>query len=197
MKTVLLTLIVSLMLLPVSARAEGGATRIATANPSRIFKDMQETKDRQKANTGERVALQHEADGKADDIQKMVKDRDALYRKGQPDYNSKTQEILKKRVEFQVWQELKKTEMTRRGKDDTKAVFIKIQEAISEIAAERKIDLVVTDSNIDFPDDLDAITPEQLQQLLERRNVLYAAKGVDISAEVTARLDAAYKPKTK
>ena len=194
-KSVLFVCLMTLTLVPGFVRAEGGTTRIAVANPAKIFMEMQETMDKKKAGTAELAALQTDAETKAKEIQELTKRLDSEFRKGTADYNTKMQEILKKRIEFQVWQELKKSEMARKGKDDTKAVFVKIQEAIGQIATEKKIDLVITETNNDFPDDLDAVTPEQLQQILDRRNVLYAAKGVDISPEVTARLNAAYKPK--
>ena len=37
------------------------------------------------------------------------------------------------------------------------------------------------------------MTPDQLNQLLSSRNVMYVAPDVDVTAEVVARLDAAYK----
>ena len=195
MKSVIFVSLMAFTLLPGSVRADGGATRIATANPAKIFQQMRETNDKKKAGAAELAALQTDAEAKAKEIDTMANILKTDYRKGTADYNTKMQEILKKRIDFQVWQELKKAEMARKGKEDTKAVFVKIQEAIAAVAAEKKIDLVITETNNDFPEDLDAVTPEQLQQILDRRNVLYAAKGVDISSEVTVRLDAAYKPK--
>jgi hypothetical protein len=66
---------------------------------------------------------------------------------------------------------------------------------VAQIAQERKIDLVIADYAVEIPEDLDSVQPDQLNAMLHQRQVLYAAKGVDITAEVIARLDAAYSKK--
>jgi Skp family chaperone for outer membrane proteins len=178
-----------------SALAEDGPMKIAVANPSRILQQMQET---QAKNT----ALQQEQAGLAAENKKRIEDIEAAQdklvkfsKKGTPDFNEQANKLLEMRVQLQVWGEMKKSELGRRHKEEIKALFEKIQATIAQIAQERKIDLVITDFSTDIPDDLDAVTPEQLHQMISQKNVLFTGKGVDISAEVTARLDAAYKKK--
>ena len=175
------------------AAAQDAATRIATANPSRILQQMQETQEKNKAMQAEQVTLNNEEKKRVDEIKDLGEQRDKFSKKGTPEYLEKSNQILQKRVDLQVWGELKKAELTRRHKEDIKALFGKIQQAIGQVAQEKKIDLVITDFGAEIPDDDDPLTPDQLHALIAQKNVLYTNKGVDISAEVTARLDAAYK----
>jgi Skp family chaperone for outer membrane proteins len=175
------------------AAAADSAIRIAVANPSRILQQMQETQDKNKALKDEQARLTTEGQKKVQDLKDLQDKRDKFSKKRSPEYNDQTNEILQKQVELQTWDQVKKAEMTRRHKEDIKALFEKIQKAISDVAQEKKIDLVLTDFGAEIPDDVESLTPEQLHAMISQKNVLYSAPGLDISAEVTARLDAAYK----
>ena len=177
------------------ARAQDAATRIAVANPSRIFQQMQETQDKNKTMEAERVTLNAEEQKRVQEIKDLRDPNGPLkfLKKGTPEHDKKMNEIVQKTVELQAWGEVKKAELGRRHKEEIKAIFIKIQATIAQIAQEKKIDLVLTDFGAELPEDLDQVTPEQLHGMIAQKNVLFAAKGVDISTEVTARLDAAYK----
>ena len=175
------------------AAAQDGATRIATANLSRILSSMQETKDKNKAMEADRTNLNAQGQQKLKELQEMAKQRDDFLKKGTPDYNAKTNELLKNKIELQVWEELKKAEMNRRHKEEIKALVDKIEAAIAQVATEKKIDLVVADMGVQLPEDLEPLSIEQFHAILAQRNVLFTGKGVDISADVLAKLDAAYK----
>ena len=174
------------------SRAEEGAGRIAVANPSRILQQMQETQDKNKALKDEQNKLTGEGQKKVEDI-KVFQEKLKFSKPGTADYKESTNKLLQMRVELQVWDEVKKAELTRQHKEEIKALFEKIQVTIAQVALDKKIDLVITDFGVDLPEDLEAITPEDLHRMINQKNVLYAGKGVDISAEVTAKLDAAYK----
>ena len=175
------------------AGAEDGAVRIGVANPSKILQQMQETQEKNKAMQAEQVTLNAEEKKRLEEIKDLGEQREKFSKKGTPEYNEKSNQILAKRVDLQVWGELKKAELTRRHKEDIKALFGKIQQTIGQVAQEKKIDLVITDFGVDLPEDTDTVTPENLHAMIGQKNILYTNKGVDISAEVTARLDAAYK----
>ena len=179
------------LLVPVSV-AQDVAVRVAVANPSRILQQMQETQDKNKALKDEQAKLTAEGQKKVEDM-KALQEKLKFSAKGSKDYNEMTSKLLQMRVELQAWDEVKKAELTRQHKEEIKALFEKIEATITTIAQEKKIDLVVTDFGADIPEDLDPISPEDLHRLINSKNVLFTAKGVDISAEVTARLDAAYK----
>ena len=174
------------------AAAQDAAVRIAVANPSRILQQMQETQDKNKALKDEQAKLTAEGQAKVEEM-KTVQEKMKFSKKGTPDFNEKVNALSKMRVELQVWDETKKQELTRMHKEQIKALFEKIQATIAQIAAEKKIDLVLTDFGADLPEDLEGVSPEDLHRMINQKNILFTGKGVDISAEVTARLDAAYK----
>lgn len=186
-------LILSALNLNSPSNAQDGAVHVATANPSRILAQMKETQEKNETEKKERQQLDDQEKAKVKEIQDIKEQRDKFSKKNTPDWNEKTNQILTKSVELQTWVELKKAELTRRHKEEIKALFDKIQATIAQVAADKKIDLVIADYGTDFPEDLDALTPDQLHGLIRQKNVLFSAKGVDISADVTARLDASYK----
>jgi len=176
-----------------TASAQQGAIHVGTANPSRILAEMKETKALNKTEQTERQQLDDQEKAKVKEIQDIKEQRDKFSKKNTPDWNEKTNQILTKSVELQTWVELKKAELTRRHKEEIKALFDKIQAGIAQVAADKKLDLVIADYGMDFPEDLDTVTPDQLHALIRQKNVLFSTKGVDISSDVTARLDAALK----
>ena len=183
------------LLLAIPARAEDGAVRIGVANPSRILQQMKETLDKNKALKDEQTALSAEGAKKVEDIKAAQKKLQEFTARGTKDFKEGSAKLVQMRIELQAWDEVKKAELTARHKEEIKALFEKIQATIAEVAKEKKIDLVITDFGMDIPEDIESISPEDLHRLINQKNVLYMAKGVDISAEVTARLDAAYSKK--
>lgn len=174
------------------AAAQEGAVRVATANPSKILSQMQETKVRNTALESERQDLATQEQAKVKEIQDMQKQMEFI-KKGTAEYKEASGKILQKKIDLETWGKLKQADLTRRHKEGIKELVDKIDAAIAVIAAEKKIDLVIADFGVDFPEDLDTLTPEQLHALIRQKNVLFTGKGVDISADVVTRLDAAYK----
>jgi len=198
MRSLILALVVVGLLAvarPAAAAAAEESPKVATVNPQKVFDTMQETQDKKKAQSNEVKDLQAQEDQQLNEIKEMQKQRDAMTKKGSADYVKQNNEIMDKTVKLRVWHEVKNQELGRRHKDEVRALFDKIQAAVAQIARERKIDLVIADYAIEIPEDLDQVQPDQLNALLRQRQVLYAAKGVDITAEVIARLDAGYSKK--
>jgi Skp family chaperone for outer membrane proteins len=178
---------------PATAQEASGTVRVAVANPGKILSALQESADMQKNEQAEISRLKEQEQSKGKAIQDLRGQRDKFTKKGTPDWDKQTADLVQKSVEARVWAETEQARLTRRNKDQIKSLFEKIQAAVQQIAQERKIDLVVTDFGRDMPDDVDDITPDALRQLIAQKSVLYAAKGVDLSDDVIARLNAAYK----
>lgn len=176
-----------------AAAQEAGAVHVAVANPSKILSALQETADLKKSEQGELSKLRDQEQAKAKEIQDLREQRDKFSKKGTADYEKQTADLVQKSVDARVWAEVEQAKLTRRNKEQTKSLYEKIQSAVAQVAQERKIDLVLADFGRDLPDDLDDITPDRLQQMIAQRSVLFANKGVDISEDVIARLNAAYK----
>jgi Skp family chaperone for outer membrane proteins len=174
------------------AFAEGG-TKIAVANPSKILSSMEETKDLKKAEDAEIQKLDAEKQAKGKELQDMKTKRDTFTRKGTPDYDKQTSELIQKSADLRIWAEVEQAKLTERNKLQMKGLFDKIQAVIAEISQQRNIDLVLTDFGGDIPQDLEDLAPDRLRQLISQKSVLFAAKGVDITDDVIARLNASYK----
>lgn len=179
--------------LAVPAFAQDAATRVATANPSKILADMQQTKDLNHKESDDRLKLNDEEKSRVAEVQKLRDQRDKFSTRGTPEWEEKSQTILAKTVDLQTWAELKKAQLARKHKEELRGLFDKITAAIKEVAAQKKIDLVVADYGAEIPVDLDQLTPDQLHALIRQQNILFAAKGIDISSEVITLLDAKYK----
>jgi Skp family chaperone for outer membrane proteins len=175
------------------ATAQDAAVRVAVANPSKILSMMLETADLKKADAGEVQKLREQEEAKGKEIQAMKEQRDKFSKRGTPDYEKQTSDLIQKSVDARVWAEVQQAHLTRRNKEELRNLYNKIQAAVAQIAQERKLDLVLTDFGGDIPEDLDPITPERLQQIIQQKSVLFAGKNADISDDVIARLNAAYK----
>lgn len=175
--------------------AEGGV-KIAVANPSKILSSMEETKELKKAEDVEIQRLEAEKGARSKELQDMKEKRDKFTAKGTPDYDKQTNELIQKSADMRIWAEVQQAKLTEHNKLQMKALFDKIQAAIAEISQQRNIDLVLTDFGGDIPQDLEDIAPDRLRQLISQKSVLYAAKGIDITDDVIARLNANFKSGT-
>ena len=186
--------LLAILLLAVSTvqAADPQPLRIGVANTSRIFTEMQESKD---------MTLKMQADGKLLEgvlVEKRAKldsikaERDAL-KANTPQAQDKNAEYLRTAIESETWVKLTQVNQQRQVKIQTKALFDKIEAATGEVAKQKGLDLVLTDQHPAFPEDLDRITVEQVQGLITARSVLYVNDKVDISSAVLAALDAKYK----
>jgi Skp family chaperone for outer membrane proteins len=184
--------LLSLGLIPTLSRAQdAGATRIATANPAKIFVNMAERKELMTKLESERTGLAADEKSRLDALKSLEQERKNL-QPGTPQYESKSAEIVQKTIELQTWREVQKAELQRQQKLQMKTLYDKIQKAVQTLAATENYDMVLAEQSPEFPEDLDAITVENLRNIINSRNVLYAKRGVDISDRVINALDAAY-----
>jgi Skp family chaperone for outer membrane proteins len=168
---------------------------IGIVNPAKNFNEMQETKDLKQKMESDRQAIQAEAKKRADDLEEAKKAR-ALFTEGTDDFNKKNQEMIRKAVELQVWQEMIKADLARQQKTQMKNLFEKIEAATKEVAEAKKLDLVLVEQKIDLPSDpntMEQINVDQLRNLINQRSVMYSNGKFDITNDVLASVDAKYK----
>lgn len=170
------------------------AQKVVSANMQRIFSDAQERKDLE----GKFKARGQEAQQAAQSGQQRLRDlqgkRDQ-FRPGSADYEKANDELSRAAAEVQVNAAVSQQSLIREQKRSTRQMVEKIVAAVGELAKEKGYSIVLMQM---VPPDLseeqfDRMTPDQLNQLLSSRNVMYVAPDVDVTAEVVARLDAAYK----
>jgi Skp family chaperone for outer membrane proteins len=176
-----------------TASAQVG-TKVAVANPSKIFNEMKETKALQAKMLDEQkkfVTTQKEKQGQLEEIKRS---RDAL-NPTHPQYEELNNQLLKASLEYKVWVESQKLMAEHTQKKQMKALFDKIQAAVAEVATKGGYDLVIADSNKDsMPNDqeLEQITMQQLRAAILSKDVLFNNPKMDISDAVLALLDSKY-----
>ena len=170
----------------------GGDVRVAMANPSRIFREMQETKDLQESLRSEGVKLTAEEKEKRAELQTLQNKRNQL-KPDTPQWDEFNTDLMDAALEFRLWGEQTKAKAARTQKRQMKHLFEQIEQAIAEVAERDGYDLVVADQRPELPENLDEINFDQLRALINSRNVLYASAKADISDQVIAMLDARYK----
>lgn len=168
--------------------------RIATANPGKIFQDMQETKDLKDQLDTQSKALADQQKAQEETLQGLQSALKQL-QPGAPQYNDKRKELIQKAVELDTWKKVQQAQVQDQQKFQMKSLFDKIADAAKVIATDKKLDLVITETNVDFPADMDQVSVDQLRALINQRNILFSSGKLDISAEITAKLDADYKAK--
>src|SRR5450432_3333252 len=181
-----------LALLMTAASAGAQTLKIATANPAKIFTDLQETKDLQAKMVNDGKTLQATEMEKRQKLKDLQAQRDTL-KEGSAQFNDINKQLMQASVDYEVWSKLEQNEIQREQKQQIRTLFEKITATTADVAKQRGIDLVIAEQRPDFPDSMDQITPDQLRLLISQRNVLYNSGALDISNDIIAAMDAKYK----
>ena len=174
---------------PASAQ---NSPRLATASPARIFVEMQETKDLRQQLEQQTGQLQGEAKNRQQKVKDLQAARDLL-KPDSPQYAEAERAFMQEAIQFDTWTKITQAQLQGQQKSQMKQLFDKIVAATSQVAQQQGYDLVLADQRPELPENLGMINVEQLRQLLNQRNVLFANDKVDISAAVIANLDSKYK----
>lgn len=168
--------------------------KIVSANMQRIFADAQERKDLEGKFKASGQAAQQAAQAGQQKLNDLQSKRNQFNPRS-AEYDKANQELTKAAVEVQVATAVSQQELIREQKRSTRSMVEKIVSAVKTLSEEKGYSIVLMQV---VPPDLaedqfERMTPEQLNQVLSSRNVLYVANDADVTAEVVARLDAAYK----
>jgi len=179
------------------ARAEDPATapappRVGVVNYAKVFYSLDETKAFDDQIKAERNAINLEGDKRGADL-KAARDELGSFKKDSDQYAKKHDELEAKIIEDQVWVATQKAEMDRKQKVEFAELFGRVRDSVAQVAKTHHMDVVFSAIMPDMPDDLDAISFEDLRTRVQQSNVMYVGENVDISDEVIAALNAAYK----
>ena len=108
-----------------------------------------------------------------------------------PQYKKAQQDLDQAMADFDSWGKVVRLQAERDQKQTMVMLFNKIQAAVTQIAKEDQIDIVIADQGPDIGDTED-LTFDQLRALINQKDVLYTSKRADISDEVLTLLDAQY-----
>lgn len=168
--------------------------RIAVANPSRIFNEMQETKVLQAKMSEEQKRFSAEQQERQKQIEQLKASRQNL-NPNHPQYEELSNQLLKASMEYKVWVDSRRLMAEQTQKRQMKMLFEKIQGAIGEVAKERQVDVVIADNKDPLPSetDLEQVDIRALRAAILQKEVLFASERSDLTDSVLALLDARFK----
>lgn len=173
-----------------SASAAGAAAngRVGSVNVGRLFMEFQRKKDldEEMRQAEQRINLEMETRrNRIDSLQAVV---DAMS-PDDPTFAAKQRELLQAQIEFKNWFDLKQADMTREVGVWTTRIYQEINEAVAEVAQREGFEMVMAYE--DFrPRSVD---PEQVQEQIARRRVLYVSPSVDLTQRVLDTLNEQYR----
>ncbi len=159
-------------------------TRIGVVSLGDVFKDSQ----KHAQHNAQAMARIAQGRGQLDNLRKEVEGDEAelkTFKEGTPDYAQQLQVVLEKRARLQGQQDFLKQQSLLEEKTWRENLFQAFTKATKEIAKDKGLDLVLERTEPEFP-----VSSDELMITLYTHKVLYADGCVDLTAEVTARLDA-------
>jgi Skp family chaperone for outer membrane proteins len=181
----------ALWLTPGAATAqEQMPLRVAMCVPGKIFRQLHETQELQRRMDAERERFEREERERRERLEGLRMHRDQLM-PGMPQFDERHQELVRAMIEFEAWGRVMQMEVQRKQKQHTKHLFDRIQQGAGEVARQRGFHMVIAEPEV--PENIDMVTPEQLNMALTQRNVLYAADLVDISDDIVAHLNERFR----
>ncbi len=134
------------------------------------------------------VARQARARAQLEDLKKEVDGQEAelkTFKQGTADYTQQLQVLIEKRSKLQSQQEFLKQQSLLEDKKWLEDLYQGFARAARDIAKEKGLDLVLERTEPEFP-----VPSDELMTTLYMHKVLYAGGCVDLTNEVTARVDA-------
>jgi len=138
--------------------------------------------------TGQAMNRQARLRAQLEDLKKEVDGQEVelkTFKQGTPDYMQQLQILFEKRAKLQSQQELVKQQSMLEDKRWLEDLYQAFERATQAIAKEKGLDLVLEKTEPEFP-----IPSDELMTTLYMNKVLYAGGCMDLTSEVTARVDA-------
>jgi Skp family chaperone for outer membrane proteins len=165
--------------------AEDKGIRIGVVSVRRVFRDSK----RVAAYTQEAISERQQIEAKLEKLDKETQAEEAGLRtlvRGSTDYVAQLKEILQKQAEMRTEQEFYKQKMGAAEQRMTEQLYMDILQGTEQVAREQGLTLVFEKSEPEFP----ASSPSQLELTMGTYKLLYSEGCVDITDDVTAKVDA-------
>ena len=131
---------------------------------------------------------QNQASAQLDELAKQLSTEEAelkTSKPGTPDYLKQLQVVLETRGKLQNQQEYLKQQLNMENKKWLEDIYQEILKTVNDIAKEKGLELVLERSEPKFP-----IDSGEMYIVMSTHKVLYCGGGVDLTGDVTARVDA-------
>ncbi len=167
-----------------ASQPAGPASRIGVVSMREVFKGSK----KHQQYGGQAMARQARARAQLDDLRKEMEGEEAqlkALKQGTPDYTQQLQIVLEKRAKVQTQQEFLKQQSMLEDKKWLEDLYQAFTRATQAIAKEKGLDLVLERTEPEYP-----VPSEELMTTLYMHKVLYDGGCVDLTGEVTTRVDA-------
>lgn len=170
---------------PAELKQSGTGLKVAVVSVRKIFQGC-------KRSAGYREGAVAEQDRIIAELEKLSKEIEAeraglkTLKEGSSDYMARTKELFEKQANYQAQQEFYKQQMGLKDQLWTKELYQDILRIASGVAKEKGLDLVFREDEVDFSE----TNVSELGLAMRTQKLLYSGGCLDITDEVTARLDA-------
>jgi len=179
------------MLLPSATLKAQETVKIGVVNPAKVLEGMDERKVIEDRIKSDREKATGEVNRRKQEVEDLQRQRNEL-RPESSIFQEKTNQMMEKAVQFEVWARLKQAEMDRTEKEQMKALYDKIRDACKDVATERKLDLILAERKPELPANMEKLTPDQVRAMIYANDVLYANERADITQQVILKVNQKY-----
>ena len=171
------------------SKADIPGSRIGVVSIRKIFQDC-------KRNAKYRQEATAEQDKVIAELKKLSKEIEAeraglqTLKAGSDDHLALMKEILAKQANLQALQEFHKQQIALKDQKWTEELYKDILREVREVAEQKSLDLVFEKDEVELP----ALSANELMLTIRTHKLLYSGGCLDVTDEVTARLDGE-KPK--
>ena len=164
--------------------------KIGICDPVTVLNKIQEGKDVMSKWKADGETLQNEANVKKGELQTEA-DELKLLLPTSTEYESKVEKFTEDQADSQAWLQAQQVNMMRKQREEEKALFKKIQDAVSEVAKEDGLTVVINGGQPDFPE-LDKLDAGAFLNTIMEHTTLYSDPALDITDKVVIAMDKNY-----
>jgi Skp family chaperone for outer membrane proteins len=166
-------------------KAVESVTKIGVVNIRKIFRDCKKnTRHRQEV-----LADQSKWEAEMEKLQKEIeqqKDGLRALKPGSGDYLTQMKELMQKQAEIEAGRQFNNQQRVLKDQRWTEDLYKEVLQITRELAEKKGLVLVFEKGEVEFP----VASPDELMLTLSTHKLLYSKSSLDITDEVTARLDA-------
>ena len=163
---------------------------VAVCNVLEILNNCQKAKDLTARLNKERGRIEKEVKSRSEAIDNLTKEL-KLLTVGSEEFEQRFAEKQRLQINREAWLKFEQTKAMRTHQKLTREMYDEVQKAIGIVAKSRGIKMVFHQQR----GKLQAATTAEMRAEISRRQVLYSAEAVDITASVLSSLNAAYRTK--
>ncbi len=176
---------------PARAQSAGGS-KVGVVNVAVVSGKIQELKVFAARIKEEQSLMEASVQGHQAQI-KMMQDKLGQMKPDSDQFEDQLTQAQEKAADFNKEDQLRKAQLLREVNKQNKTLFIEIQKVVADIAKQKGLDLVIVEPEVQLPVSVQNVDPQQLNNLISQKTVLYASPNIDLTEQVATALDADYK----